>query len=279
MIAPSSLPENFIQWNAKHGAPFGRSSVWRERLLPHSLYEKYRGPFAIQGNNTSREFEYPWAFYATPLTAGQRVLEIGGGLSGLQFVLEQEGCKVVNVDPGMEAKGVGWPCDINSMNKLNRLFGTSVDLRNTVITEADLKPESFDRVFSISVLEHLADDDIEQAMECAFTCLIPGGYFILTVDLSLDVVPFTTRQVNVYGKNVDIKWLISIAPFSLFQGNPRELYGFAEFQPDFIQSNLSSYLIGRGYPTLTQCFVLQKPVKEYNGAGCQLQNMKEGKPI
>ncbi len=256
MIAPSSLPKNFIQWNVKHGAPFGRSGNLKERFLPRSLYEKFRGPFAIQPNNTSREFEYPWAFYATPLTAGQRVLEIGGGLSGFQFVLDKEGCKVVNVDPGTEA--MGWPCDINSMKKLNRLFGTSVELRNTVLTEADLKPESFDRVFSISVLEHLPDNEIEDAMHCAFTLLKPGGYFILTVDLSLDITPFTTRRVNAYGKNVDIKWLVGIAPFSLVQGDARELYGFREFEPDVIQSNLSSYLIGR-YPTLTECFVLQKP--------------------
>jgi len=258
VIAPSSLPEKFIQWNARHGAPFGRSGNLKERFLPRSLYQKFRGPFAIQVNNTSREFEYPWAFYATPLTAGLRVLEIGGGLSGFQFVLDKEGCKVVNVDPGMEAKGMGWPCDVNSMNRLNRLFGTTVDLRNTVLTEADLKHESFDRVFSISVLEHLPDNEIEEAMHCAFDLLVPGGYFILTVDLSLDIAPFTTRLLNAYGKNVDIRWLVGIAPFSLVQGDPKELYGFTEFEPDLIQSNLSSYLIGK-YPTLTQCFVLQKP--------------------
>jgi SAM-dependent methyltransferase len=257
MIAPSSLPENFIQWNLSHGAPSGRSSVWRERLLPRSLYEKYRGPFVIQPNNTTREFEYPWAFYATPLRPGQRVLEIGGGLGGFQFVLDQEGCQVVNVDPGTEGEGRPWPCDANSMNKLNRLFGTSVDLRNTVISEAELQPESFDRVFSISVLEHLPENEIEEAMRCAFHCLVPGGYFVLTVDLSLDIAPFTTRQFNIYGKNINVRWLVGIAPFSLIQGNPSELNGFAEFDPDRIQSNLSSYLIGR-YPTLTQCLVLQK---------------------
>ena len=259
VIAPLSIPEKFIQWNVKHGAPFGRTGELKRRYLPRSLYEKFRGPFAIQPNNTSREFEYPWAFYATPLTAGQRVLEIGGGLGGFQFVLDQEGCKVVNVDPGTEA--MDWPCDANSMDKLNRLFGTSVDLRNTVLTEADLEPESFDRVFSISVLEHLPDNEIEDAMHCAFNLLVPGGYFILTVDLSLDIAPFTTRLVNAYGKNVDIKWIIGIAPFLLVQGDPRELYGFSEFDPDIIQSNLSSYLIGR-YPTLTQCFVLQKPRRQ-----------------
>jgi hypothetical protein len=105
----------------------------------------------------------------------------------------------------------------------------------------------------------LPEDEIEQVIHTTFDCLKAGGYFILTIDLSLDITPFTTRQSNIYGKNIDIKWLVSIAPFQLAQGNPSELNGFPEFDPDRIQSNLSSYLIGRFYPTLTQCLVLQKP--------------------
>jgi 2-polyprenyl-3-methyl-5-hydroxy-6-metoxy-1,4-benzoquinol methylase len=258
VLAPQSLPPEFARWNAEHGSPFGHASGLRSRLFPRSLYERYQGPFAIQPNNTTRTFEYPWAFYATPIKPGLRVLEIGGGLSGFQFVLDREGCKVVNVDPGMDAAGVGWPCDRESIAKLNRRFGTSVELHNTVIGKAGLTAHSFDRVFSISVLEHLPEAEVEEAMRCAFDLLVPGGFLILTVDLSLDITPFTSRQANKWGRNVDMKWLCGLEPFVLAQGNPRELYGFPEFEVDAIQSNLSSYLIG-GYPTLTQCVVLQKP--------------------
>ena len=114
-------------------------------------------------------------------------------------------------------------------------------------------------MFSISVLEHLPTSDIEAAVRCAFGCLKPGGYFVLTVDLSLDIAPFTARQTNKYGTNVDIRWLVRLAPFALVQGLPSQLYGFAEFDHGIIQSNLSTFLIGRGYPTLVQCLVLQKP--------------------
>ena len=81
------------------------------------------------------------------------VLEIGGGLSGFQFVLDQHGCQVVNVDPGMA--GEGWPCDQNSMAKLNQRFGSHVELRNTTVDKANLPDGSVDRVFSISVIKHL----------------------------------------------------------------------------------------------------------------------------
>ena len=86
-----------------------------------------------------------------------------------------------------------------------------------------------------------------------------GGCFVL-IDLSLDIVPFTKREKKMFGANIDIRWVVSLAPFSIVEGVPSRLYGFPEFDRDLIQSNLSSHLIGRGYTTLVQCLVLQRPV-------------------
>ena len=117
MLAPSAIPDKYKQWNDRYGAPHGREL----RLLRVKKYyttkeqiARAQGPFAIQPNNSTRAYEYPWAFGAGKLQRGMKVLEIGGGLSGFQFVLDQSGCSVVNVDPGMEARGVGWPCDQKS---------------------------------------------------------------------------------------------------------------------------------------------------------------------
>jgi SAM-dependent methyltransferase len=218
------------------------------------------GPFEFQENNTIRIFEYPWAFYATPLTAGLQVLEMGGGLSGFQFILDKCGCRVINVAPGLEARGKGFHCDTETMAKLNSLFGTSVELRNTTLNKANLKNECFDRIYTISAVEHFADDEIEEAMIIAFDCLKPGGYFIATADLFLNLVPFTTRKENVFGKNVNIQQIAKAAPFIFTKGNREELYGYKEFNPDKIQSKLEGSLIGGYYPALSQCMVLQKPV-------------------
>lgn len=261
MIGERRLPAEFEGWNEEHGAPFGRGDpfwVRAKRLLPWSMLWRHRGPFAFQPNSTLRQFEYPWAFHAVSLRPGQRVLEIGGGLSGFQFVLDRMGCRVVNVDPGMEAKGVGWPCDPERMAMLNKLFGTNVELRNTTVADARLEPDSFDCAYSISVIEHLPDDDIDDVVQHVYRVLKPGGHFVLTVDLFLNLRPFTDRETNEYGRNIDVRSLVERAPFRLVQGDPAELYGFPEFDKERIQSQLERYLVG-SYPALTQVLVLQKP--------------------
>jgi SAM-dependent methyltransferase len=254
MLAPATLPERYRKWNDTHGAPFGRPNPKR-RLLDYfrrpKSPEQLRGPFSIQSNNTTREFEYPWAFESALLKAGMRVVDLGGGLCGFQFVLDHCGCRVVNVDPGMEAKGRGWPCD---------LFGTHVDLRNTTIEKANLDDNSVNCVFSISVLEHLADADITTVMKHVYRCLKPGGLFILTVDLFLNLYPFSSRLSNEFGRNQNIRSMTGLENWDLVAGNREQLFGFESFSADAILSNLENYLIGRYYPVLAQCLVLKKNV-------------------
>lgn len=261
MLARRQLPDEFKAWNRRHGAPFGRMTGLKtvaQRALPFSWSARLLGPYSVQTNNTFRAFEYPWAYFALQPEPGQRVVDIGGGLSGFGFTLSKQGCQVVNVDPGMEAQGVGWPCTPDSVARLNRAFGTQVELRNTTVRNAALEPESFDRAVSISVLEHLPRQEIEEVMRTVFACLKPGGTFVITLDLFLDTAPFSDRPRNKYGENVEASWIASLAPFELIVGDRAELFGFPEFDSKRILGNLSEYLIG-SYPALAQCMVLKKP--------------------
>ncbi|HKK16229.1 MAG TPA: SAM-dependent methyltransferase, partial [Gammaproteobacteria bacterium] len=83
------------------------------------------------------------------------------------------------------------------------------------------------------------------------------GYFIATVDLFLNLFPFSSRNENDFGFNVNIRELIKTAPFDLVKGSKSELFGFEEFNADQILSHLEKYFIGT-YPALAQCFVLRK---------------------
>jgi len=261
MLAPSKLPEHYGVWNGRHGAPFGHTRPNRRllrRFYSDQAWRKLRGPFSIQGNSATREFEYPWAFHVAELGTRRRIVEIGGSLSGFQFVLSQEGHEVVNVDPGLDAAGLGWPSDQASMRELNALFGTNVVLKSSTIGKADLPDASYDLFFSISVLEHLPEADVREVMEHAWRCLKPGGRFVLTVDLFLNLEPFTKRTSNEYGRNIDVRQMIESSKLRLLVGERSQLFGYPEFSTEPILANLETYLVG-AYPVLTQCMVLQKP--------------------
>lgn len=258
MLAPSQFPPEYLQWNLAQGAPHGRVpqlSRWKRKFISGEEWERLRGPFAIQPNNSIREFEYPWAFAVGKLQPGMQVLEIGGGLAGFQFVLDQFGCQVVNVDPGMDR--VGWPCNDESIGKLNRRFGTRVKLLNTTMDKVSLPDNSFDRIFSISVIEHLPIQDAKSAMQCAHRYLKPGGLFILTCDLFLNLSPFCSRERNEFGLNQNLKLMIDETLWELVEGDRKYLYGFPEFNADFILANLEKFKVGF-YPALAQCMVLRK---------------------
>lgn len=153
-LARRKLPARYAEWNKTWHAPFGRTvpigQRWRRlRNLRPGLF----GPFSIQKNNTTRHFEYPWAFFAVPIQPGRLAIELGGGLSGFQFVLAACGARVRNVDPGEQAEGRGWPVDQSSIARLNRAFGTRVELAQSKLDEARLQEGSVQTIYCISTLD------------------------------------------------------------------------------------------------------------------------------
>jgi len=262
MLAPVKLPDHFAAWNRHHGAPIGyerpRRALFR-RFYSDEAWLKLSGPFAIQpGNNATRRFEYPWMFHAADLSSPKTIVELGGSLAGPQFVLDRLGHRVINVDPGLEAGGLGWAVDQATISRLNAWFGTKVTLLNTTLDQAGLADNSVDLMFSISVLEHLTSAELTLVMQHARRCLRPGGQFLITLDLFLNLTPFTSRQKNEYGMNQNVRQMMEESGLRLVHGNPAELYGFPEFDAQRILSNLEQYMVG-SYPVLTQCIVLEKP--------------------
>ena len=262
MIGRKELPPEYIEWNRRYGAPFGYpvKTSRMAKFLRHRdsaiLRLRNGGMFSVQGNNETRIFEYPWAYFKADLKKGMRVLEVGGGLSGFQFALNSEGIAVDNIDPGMD--DIGGRANTASMAKMNAAFGTSVRLFNTSVERVELEQSAYDRAFSISVLEHLPSRTIQAAITKVRDALKPAGLFVLTVDLFLDLEPFSNKTTNRWGQNVSIKEIINPQHFQLVQGEKKELYGFEEFDSRNILANLPDYFIGQGYPTLVQTLVLKK---------------------
>jgi SAM-dependent methyltransferase len=259
MIAPRDLPDEFIHWNRRWGSPFGRDVPrWLTPWLPRQgrLESRWRGPFAYQSNSTTRRFEFPWT-YGEIAARGQSldVVEIGGGLSGMQFVLAGEGHRVINVDPGVAADGRGWKLDVDAHARLCRYFGAPVDLRSTTISGAGLADASVDVLLCISAIEHFAPAEVEEVAEQMRRVLRPGGIAVLTIDLFLDLCPFTREASNHYGRNLDVRSFLAAGGLELRSGEPAELLGFDEFSSEKVLADLSRFAIGESYPALSQCLV------------------------
>ncbi len=256
MLARRNFPPAYHAWNHQWHAPYGRQSRLNSLLGTAALAARWRGPFAWQPNNDTRAFEYPWVHEQIAARGkALRILEIGGGLSGLQFVLAREGHHVVNVDPGLEAKGKGWALDSDVHARLARTYRAPVTLVPTTIDRATLEPASFDVILSVSALEHFATQDLNAFADAVPRLLRPSGAVILTVDLFVDLAPFSTRPANTFGTNLDLQALLNRAGLRLTHGDPAELHGFPGFDARAILGRLPEYLLGTGHPSLTQCVV------------------------
>jgi 2-polyprenyl-3-methyl-5-hydroxy-6-metoxy-1,4-benzoquinol methylase len=274
VIGRKELPAKFAEWNEKWGAPFGYQGNrdFREgrepdgslRLASRAPASPEVGPFGFQPNSSTRIYEYPWAFFTAELEPGMRTLDIGGGISGFQFVLAKQGCAVTNVDPTARADYNLWSdpgfVSLNAEQHamVNRVMGTDVQLIPERIQDADLEPGSFDRVFCLSVLEHVEPDEAHQMLASVADALRPGGRALVTVDLFLDLRPFGVLTRNRWGINMNVGALIEGSGLRFVYGDPRELLGTPEFDFDRVVALLPELLIGASYPVMTQTLVLEK---------------------
>ncbi len=270
MLARRELPLDFWRFNHTWGAPDGRKKALTQQLhrLPPSAkkaiehdprYRRALGPFAFQPNTSTRSYEYPWAYHQLADLGASRILEIGGALSGLQFVLAKDGHDVHNVDPFFDYGSGEYEVEpIAEHAELNRVFGTDVVLHRTTLPDADLSG-SFSAVLCISTIEHLKTEDIEATLLAAKKFLEPGGLVILTVDLFLNLSPFCSRTSNVWGTNASIAWMDEILGYEMVFGDRSELNGYPQFSTEHILSQLENFAIGVHYPNLAQLVTFRAP--------------------
>ena len=256
MLAPFRLPDSYAQFNRRHQAPNGTVLRRRLRRLGRSRVRLLlAGPYAWQSNNTTREFEYPWAFEQIQRLGRNLVIaDVGASMAGLQFTLSRAGHEVHAVDPGLNASGLGWEVDPTFHQLLAETYRAPVQLHPTTFQDAGFAENSLDVILSVSTIEHFGPDELETFAQSARRALKPGGHLVLTIDLFLDLVPFTDRERNRWGTNMSVARLIEALDATLEVGDREVLYGFPEFDAGRVQRELSQYMIG-AYPTLTQCVV------------------------
>ncbi len=163
-----------------------------------------------------RHWEFPWAVLNAALRPGMRVLDSGSGTSPFQFYLATLGVEVYSNDcislrskqfhrlaRALGALGIAWrPSPTVFNRKHNR--GYAVNARYAVATTAALpyREDTFDRVFSISVLEHMDDETLRNAMREMERVLKPGGLLVLTFDFHRDPGPYVGFTAEEYQRKI-----------------------------------------------------------------------------
>lgn len=113
------------------------------------------------------------------------------------------------------------------------------------------------------MIEQIRQEDIVILLDHVRRVLKPGGRFVLTIDLFLDPVPFTRESQNKFGTNISVEWLVRESGLARVHGEPRELYGLPDFDPDGILAQKDRYHVGQSWPTMVQTLVLAKTRRKH----------------
>jgi cyclopropane-fatty-acyl-phospholipid synthase len=104
------------------------------------------------------------------LQPGMTVLELGGGFGGLaQFMASEYGCRVVMYNISAAQVAYARVC----------CHGLPVRIEEKDYREAARETQTFDRVVSVGLCEHIGEKNYRGFLELAHRRLSPGGLFLL----------------------------------------------------------------------------------------------------
>ena len=124
----------------------------------------------------SRQYEFTWAVLESNLTPVDCVLDAGGGYSVLQYALAKR-CKNVKIlDPNKDYLKI-------AEKTAKTLEISNIELINETI-ENYQNPHQFDKIFCISVLEHIKEKELRMmCIEKLIKMLKPDGQLFFTFDV------------------------------------------------------------------------------------------------
>jgi SAM-dependent methyltransferase len=112
--------------------------------------------------------------------AGLKIGEIGGGNSRiLEKLAEQNTCFNIEKFEGRD-QGPGQEIKLRNVSNISAYIGEFSD---------DIQEQTFDLIFSISVVEHIATEELENFFRDSLRILKPGGVFIHAIDMYLTAEP------------------------------------------------------------------------------------------
>lgn len=159
------------------------------KLPDHSDLNQNRYPWAVPMLSVpalygSRMWEYPFALIAADLRPGMKCVDVGCGMTAFTIYLKEvEKCQVIGTDPdffatGTRYKGYGISGEF--------VLRTGIRVIQSRMESIPLTSNTFDRVFCLSVIEHLDAQSARHGIQEMARVLKPGGRLIITVDVDLE---------------------------------------------------------------------------------------------
>lgn len=181
----------------------------------------------------NKYWEYPWVLSNLDIAPGLSVLDAGCGRSPIQYMLADMGMRVSGTDP---FENVGWH---GIDRRLAIKFSLDIDYRVEGMEKISYPDETFDRVISVSVLEHCRATPAADELKTAQTVedrklqatmmgelarvLKKEGLLIITLDI---VFP---KNGAILECNVDVRNLVEGSGLTLNHPPETGYYGEAEF--------------------------------------------------
>lgn len=146
-----------------------------------SLHADFHGCLKLHSVATlhwSRQYELPWALDVSNLHRSDTVLDAGCGYSSFKLALAKRVRRVIGIDLILDSlKRAAHMCDYLDIN--------NVELHHSDIATYQAVYE-FDKIFCLSVLEHIPNDrDRAACLTNMIRLLRPGGMMVISYDVLL----------------------------------------------------------------------------------------------
>lgn len=174
LMAFGSSEKSLMTW--EQAVEWARNSPEMADLVQVCYYDD---PIESAAARFKASEEWPAIKSLLPVTAGNKVLEIGAGRGIVSWAFASEGCDVSALEPDpSELVGAG------AIRKLCAATGVSIDVVETGGERLPFYDGVFDYVYCRGVLHHVSD--LDQVCREAFRVLRPGGRFLAIKEHAAD---------------------------------------------------------------------------------------------
>ncbi len=200
---------------------------WAEGLFP--------GP-QIYG---PRLWEFPFAILAAGFRPGLACADVGCGRTPFTvYASRQPGVRMTGFDPDLFTEGERHATFGVSADFVRR---TGLDIRNCGMERLDAPDNHYDRVFCLSVIEHLDAATARRGMREMSRILKPGGRLIVTVDVAIhdtlsevDPLSLIWESGLLPVSGLDLKWPQRRLGIGYKGDHPADVFGMVLEKSDYV---------------------------------------------